>query len=92
MSHTIQQKKRLLDRVKRIRGQIEGIEKSLHKEDDPSKILQNIAACRGAINGLMAEVLEGHVDHHVLDPDSKPTTEQTEAAELLVKLIRTYLK
>ena len=55
-------------------------------------MLQTIAACRGAINGLMAEVMEGHVRYHVMDPDRKPTSEQAEAAEELIELVNRYLK
>jgi DNA-binding FrmR family transcriptional regulator len=92
VSHTITDKKRLINRVKRIRGQIEGIEKALEDEKDCSLILQDIAACRGAINGLMSEVLEGHVNLHVLDPNATLTSAQTKATKVLLELIRTYLK
>lgn len=78
--------------MRRIRGQIEGIEKSLEEEKDCSLILQDIAACRGAINGLMSEVLEGHIKLHVLDPDIALNSERMKATEVLIELIRTYLK
>ena len=92
MSHTIHGKQKLINRVRRIRGQIEGIEKALNDEKDSSAILQDIAAARGAINGLMAEVLEGHINLHVLDPETTLTSEQTKATKVLLELIRTYLK
>lgn len=92
MAHTIRDKKKLINRVKRIRGQIEGIEKSLEDEKDCSLILQAIAACRGAINGLMAEVLEGHIRIHIIDPDMNPTSEQSKASQELIDLVKTYLK
>jgi len=92
MSHTITDKKRLINRVRRIRGQIEGIEKALDDEKDCSSILQDIAAARGAINGLMAEVLEGHISLHVLDPEATLTSDQGRATKVLLELIRTYLK
>lgn len=92
MAHTITDKKRLINRVRRIRGQIEGIEKALEDEKDCSSILQDIAAVRGAINGLMAEVLEGHINLHVLDPDTALNSERLKAARVLIELIRTYLK
>ena len=78
--------------MRRLRGQIEGIEKALEDEKECSLILQNIAACRGAINGLMSEVLEGHINLHVLDPDTTLTSEQTKATKVLLKLIKTYFK
>ena len=92
MSHTITDKKRLINRVRRIRGQVEGIEKALEDEKDCSLILQDIAACRGAINGLMSEVLEGHVNLHVLDPNTTLTSAQMKATKVLLELIRTYFK
>lgn len=92
MSHTVRDKKKLLDRVRRIRGQMEGIEKALEQEKDAALILQSIAACRGAINGLMGEVMEGHIRLHILNPDHQPTPAQTEAVDEVIDVLRTYLK
>jgi DNA-binding FrmR family transcriptional regulator len=92
MAHTIHDQKKLLLRVGRIRGQVNAVEKALLDEKDCSTVLVTLAACRGAINSLMSEVLEGHVRFHVLDPKGKPTIEQTSAAEELIDVIRTYLK
>ena len=92
MAHTVHEKKKLLNRVRRLRGQIEAIEKALVEEDDPDAILQQVAACRGALQGLMARILEGHIYEHLLGTDDAPETEQARAAELLVGVIRTYLR
>ena len=92
MGHTSHNQKKLLNRVRRIRGQVEAIEKALLNGRDCSDVLQTIAACRGAMNGLMAEILEGHIRHHVLDPEIEHTGEQEVAAEDVIKLVRTYLK
>ena len=92
MGHTAKAKKTLLNRVRRIKGQINAIELALDEEAECSKVLQAIAACRGAINGLMAEVLEGHVRFHVVDPHRRPTAEQAEATEELIDLVNRYLK
>ncbi len=92
LSHTIREKKKLLDRVRRIRGQVEAIEKALEQEQQPGAILQTIAACRGAINGLMGEVIDGHIRLHVVDPHQNPSPEQAEAVEELVEVVRAYLK
>jgi DNA-binding FrmR family transcriptional regulator len=92
MSHTTNDKEKLLNRVRRIKGQISAIEKALVGDQECSKVLQTIAACRGAINGLMAEVMEGHVRHHVISPKDKPTPEQEEAAEELIDVVNRYLK
>jgi DNA-binding FrmR family transcriptional regulator len=92
MAHTIRDKTKLLNRVRRIRGQINAIEKALAEERGCSQVLQLIAASRGAVNGLMLEVLEGHVRMHVLDPDQHPTSRQARAAQELLDVVRTYLK
>ena len=92
MAHTIRDKKKLIDRVRRIRGQVDGIEKAVLDENDCSAILQTIAACRGAINGLMAEVMEGHVRFHVVNPDHRPGSSQAKAAQELIDVIKTYLR
>jgi DNA-binding FrmR family transcriptional regulator len=92
MSHTLRDRPKLLQRIRRIRGQLEAIERLLNEEEDSSRVLQTIAACRGAMNGLMVEVLAGHVRLHVLDPHRKITSEQSEAAEELINLLGSYLK
>lgn len=92
MAHTIYEKKKLLNRVKRLRGQVDAIERSLDQEAECSTILHNISACRGAMDALMAEVIEGHIRFHVLDPNLTATAEQTQAAEDLIHALRVYLK
>jgi len=92
MAHTTKDKEKLLNRIRRIKGQITAIEKALKDDQECWKVLQTIAACRGAINGLMAEVMEGHVRYHVIDPNRKPTLAQAEAAEELIELVNRYLK
>jgi DNA-binding FrmR family transcriptional regulator len=92
MAHTIRDKKKLLNRVRRIRGQIDAVEKALEREQDCSTILLTIAACRGAINSLMAEVIEGHIRYHVVDPDQQASTEKAKAAQELIDVVKAYLK
>lgn len=92
MAHTIEDKNGLLNRVSRIRGQVEAIHRGLKAEEDCNDILQMIAACRGAINGLMAEVIEGHIQSHVVDSKEAPGSERAKATKTLIKVMRTYLK
>lgn len=92
MAHTIRDKKKLLNRVRRIRGQIDAVEVALEQEQDCTLILMTIAACRGAIHGLMAEVIEGHIRYHVVDPDQHPTSEKAKAAQELIDVVKAYLK
>ena len=92
MAHTIRDKKKLLNRVRRLRGQLDAIGKALEGEQECSSVLQLIASCRGAMNGLMAEVIEGHVRLHVIDPDRNPTSQQAKAAQVLLDVVKVYLK
>ena len=91
MSHTIREKNKLLARVRRIRGQIEAVERALEGEIGCADVLQLIASVRGATNGLMAEVLEDHVRLHVADPALQPDSRRAGADEL-IEVVRTYLK
>jgi DNA-binding FrmR family transcriptional regulator len=92
LAHTIEEQKRLLNRVRRIAGQVGAIERALSEESECSDVLHAIAVCRGALDSLMAEVIEGHIRFHVLDPKREPTDEQAQAAQDLVDALRTYLK
>ena len=54
--------------------------------------MQLIAAARGAINGLIAEVMEDHIRVHAIDLGRQPGSEQTQAVEELIDVVRSYLK
>lgn len=89
MSHTLKEKKALLNRVRRLRGQIDALERALEDEVGCYPVLQQISAVRGAVNGLMTQVIEGHVREHM-----QPLAEGAEpqAGEELIKVLRSYLK
>jgi len=91
MSHTVEGKKQLLTRVRRIKGQAEALEKALEQDKECVAILQQIAAIRGAVNGLMAEVLEGHLREHLGAEDVTPQ-QRDEDLEQVIKVLRSYLK
>ena len=92
MSHFVREKPKLLNRVRRIRGQIEAVERALEQEIGCEDIMQLIAGARGAINGLMAEVMEDHIRVHVMDPEREPNSERAQATEELIDVVRSYLK
>ncbi len=94
MAHTVREKAKLLGRVRRIRGQVEALERALEEERGCTAVMQQIAAVRGAINGLMAEVLEDHIRVHVFNtqPDPDAEAERVAGAEELIDLVRAYLK
>ncbi len=91
MPHTVKGKKQLLVRVRRIKGQTEALEKSLDQGSECSAVLQQIAAIRGAVNGLMLEVLEGHLRDH-LGTHIIPVEQRREDLEQVVSVLRSYLK
>lgn len=91
MTHTIREKAKLLARVRRIRGQVEAIERAVEEEVGCADVLQVIASVRGAINGLMAEVIEDHVRNHVVAV-TLAANERTEGANDLLDVVRAYLK
>lgn len=91
MPHTIKDKKQLLTRVRRIKGQADALEKALELGGDCSAILQQIAAIRGAVNGLMGEVLEGHIREH-LGVDEIPAEQRSRDLENVVTVLRSYLR
>lgn len=91
MSHTTRERAKLLARVRRIRGQVEAIERALESEAGCAEVLHLLAASRGAMNGLMAEVIEDHVREHVAASDLTETARAEGTSELL-DVIRAYLK
>jgi FrmR/RcnR family transcriptional regulator, repressor of frmRAB operon len=92
MSHTIKEKQDLPLRAKRIRGQVEALVRALDEERDCSEVLQVMSAARGAMNSLMAELLEGHIRSHVLNGKHKPSLQQIVAADEVIDMVKSYLK
>ena len=92
MSHTVREKQKLLARDRRIRGQVEAIERALDTEAGCEKVMHLIAGVRGAVAGLMAEVVEEHVRTHLVDAEKHPKAFDPEAAEQLLEVVRTYLR
>jgi DNA-binding FrmR family transcriptional regulator len=93
VSHTSKNKKQMLSRVRRIKGQVEAIERALSgEENECEEILQLVASCRGALNGLMAELIEGQLRFHVLVPGQKTLPSQLEAADDLIAVVKRYFK
>ena len=92
MSHTVKLQAKLLARVRRIRGQAEAVERALEAEIGCTDVLMLVASMRGAINGLTAELMEDHIRHHVVNPDSEKEPERAKGAAELIEVVRTYLK
>ncbi len=93
MSHTIREKQKLLGRVKRIRGLVDAIERAVENETECDQVMHLIAGVRGAVAGLMAEVIEDHVRTHLLTNGAgERPADKAEAADQLFEVIRTYMK
>jgi DNA-binding FrmR family transcriptional regulator len=93
MTHTTQEqeKRKLLARIRRIRGQLDAVERALNEDAGCRAILQQVTACRGALNGLIAEVVEDHIRDHVIDPKASGKDPRARAAEELVEIVHSFL-
>ena len=92
MSHVAGEKAKLLNRIRRLRGQIEAIERAIEADDECADVLQQATSCRGALDGFIAEVIEDHIREHMVDPSAGRETPQALAAEELIEIVHQYLK
>lgn len=92
MSHTNKHKDKLLARVRRLKGQIEAVERSLEAGAPCGEVLNLVASIRGAVTGLTAELIEDHIREHVSNPQTDPDQTRAQGATELIDAIRTYLK
>ncbi len=90
MTHTIRQKSKLLARIRRVRGQVEAVERAVEAEAECEQVMHLIAGIRGSMASLMAEVVEDHVRAHLAG--SNTTAETYTAAEQLIEVVRSYLR
>ncbi len=90
VTHTKSEKMKLLNRIRRIRGQIEAVERAIEDEQGCARVLHLIVAARGAMAGLMTEVIEDHIRLHVVDPAKEP--ERSRGADELIEAVQAYLK
>jgi DNA-binding FrmR family transcriptional regulator len=88
MSHISREKLDLVNRTKKVIGQLASVERALDADEPCADVLQRLAAARGAINSLMAELMEDHIRNHM--PRKSKSAE--EAADDLIEIVRTYLK
>ncbi|BBV65808.1 MULTISPECIES: metal/formaldehyde-sensitive transcriptional repressor [Kluyvera] len=91
MPHSLEDKKRALSRVRRIKGQVEALERALESGDSCLTILQQIASIRGASNGLMGEMVEMHLKDELVSGETTPDQRAVRMAEVGL-LLRSYLK
>jgi DNA-binding FrmR family transcriptional regulator len=89
MAHTQRNKKKLLNRIRRLRGQMNAVEKAVDEGQECAMVLQTLAACRGAVNALLGEIIEGHIEHHLVKPKGGL---RRDGAQELMDVVRAYLK
>ena len=88
MPHTAEDKQRAITRLRRIKGQAEALERAVEAGSDCAPILQQLAAMRGAVHGLMADLLDDHMRETMA---KQPAPSQADIDEML-SLLRSYLK
>lgn len=92
MAHTTEERRLLLARVNRIEGQVKSIRSALENNSECATVLQQIAACRGAINSLLVQIIDGEIRFHVLSKSAKVDSREARAAEDLVEILHRYVK
>ena len=91
MPHTTRDRDKLKARLARIRGQIDAVARALDEQKDCGEVLQQLAAIRGAVTGLLGEVLEGHVREHLAGEELSAADRQS-AADELIEVLRRYFR
>lgn len=92
MGHTIRGKDKLLNRVRRLGGQVQAIERALESHAGCLEVMQLVVSVRGAANGLMTELIEDHIRTHVADPQRERNRDRAKGAEQLIDVVHAYLK
>ena len=92
MVHTVEEKTKLLQRVRRLRGQVDAIERALDEDADCAEVMQLTVSVRGAASSLMAELLEDHIRMHVSDPERDRDRQRAKGSKHLIDVVHAYLK
>ena len=91
MTHVAREKTKLLNRLRRIKGQVEAIERAVENDKECVRVLQQATACRGALEGFIGEVIEDHIREHLVDPDTPSDDPRMQAAEELIEVVHAYM-
>lgn len=92
MSHIFRDKARISNRINRIKGQLDSVAKMLDKEENCLSVLQTLSASRGALNGLLGEIIDGHIRYHIKSSPDADARSRDKAADELIRLLKTYWK
>jgi DNA-binding FrmR family transcriptional regulator len=90
MPHTIREKSKILARVNRLKGQLDAFAQAIEAEKECYHVMQLLASCRGALNGMMGEIVEGHIREHIVEAENKKTA--TESGEELIEIMQSFWK
>ena len=90
MSHTHRSKDKLVARIRRLKGQMEAVERALANEQPCGDVLQLLASIRGALSGLTVELMQEHLSEHVVQ--AQTDAERRQAASELAEALRTYMR
>jgi DNA-binding FrmR family transcriptional regulator len=92
MTHTIRDKQKPFNRIRRLRGQIDAIERAHESEVGCTEIMCQPTTAPGAINGIVAGVVEDHIHMPMIDENRKPTHAETVAAGEPIEVLRTCVR
>ena len=82
MTHIEKEKSKLLNRLKRLRGQLEAIERAVDADMECARVLQLATSCRGALDGFIAEVIEDHIRERMIDSSASRTGSKSSTPRL----------
>jgi DNA-binding FrmR family transcriptional regulator len=92
LAHVVEEKQKLLNRVRRLRGQIDALERALEAEESCGEIMRLLSASRGAVSAIMAEVVQGHILTHMTKTERKPSRAEQGSLDELLEMLRTYIR
>ena len=92
MTEAVEDRQKLINRVRRLAGQIEALERAVENDAGFTEVMRLLTAGRGAMNSIMAEVVEDHIQAHLMGGDRRPSRAELEAVEELLDVLRSYIK
>jgi DNA-binding FrmR family transcriptional regulator len=90
MGHLIKDKDKLVARIRRLKGQLDAVERALDADAPCSEVLNLVASIRGAVSGLTSELVEGHITEHVLNAPN--ATARSKGTAELIAVMKAYVK
>lgn len=91
MPYSPREKKQALTRARRIRGQVAALEQAIEGGAECAAVLQQLAAVRGAVNGLMAAVLESYLREEFPQNEVRSDS-QKKSIDETISIVRSYLR